>query len=781
MELLPVRCIGMTEEDMAAIEAMLKPNPLYNPSAYSASGTATEAQIAELEHTGVLVERLPGSDESVGLRWLEPDAALAGMEAMSALEPARDTPLGRLAERGTEHYILQFQGELTRQDREQLERLNIELGSYVPDFAYKVALTRPQREAVSELGAVRRVVPYDLPLTLRRLTKLEALKEKPVFAGDNEDLLQLRRFDPLWRLGVMDSMALQTGPAMYHVRCHDPADLPAVAEALGQEPQVVGVERGRNRLRITLEPNPEAERLIAEIGSLPQVSAVEPFEFPTPDCEFVRKVISVDGAGGHGLPWHGEGQVVGVVDSGVDTGHPDLAGRVRLIERVTPLAPDDPFGHGTHVCSIVAGDGTASAGRIQGIAPAATLVVQAICDASGRFSGLPVDMADLFQQAYDAGVRILNCSWGSSGAALYTTDAFELDQFVHEHPDLLIVVAAGNDGQQPSPFHPWDALGRIDYSSIASPATAKNTLTVGASCSSRSDGPHQGSAWAHYPGSHPPQLPPLSEEPICGDPDLMAAFSSRGPTDDERIKPDLVAPGTAILAARSSPSSPRFPEPAFGGHYAYLSGTSMSAPAATGAATIVRQYYMIERGQNRPSAALLKATLINGAVWLPAQTAQDPNIGQPNFHQGFGRLDLANALPVPGNADGFGLQFVDIDNASAAALNSEQPARSTWKKRIRVTAGMPLRLTLCWTDHPAHGLQNQLDLRVRSPSGQMITGNPGMVRRPWAKSDRDNNVERIEVETPEAGDWTVIVEAETTPRPQQGFSLVASGKVSAFF
>jgi hypothetical protein len=208
----------------------------------------------------------------------------------------------------------------------------------------------------------------------------------------------------------------------------------------------------------------------------------------------------------------------------------------------------------------------------------------------------------------------------------------------------------------------------------------------------------------------------------------------------------------------------------------------MAAPVLAGAAAIVRQYYVKERDHERPSASLLKATLINGTEWIGTPTAQDERVGQPNFHQGFGRLNMRQTLPIPGNPQGFTLQFVDIYKNDPGALNSTLPPKSAWKKRIQVKAGLPLRITLCWTDHPAHGLQNHLDLLVQSPANMRLVGNPDMVRETWAKTDRFNNVERIVVEEPAAGVWTVMVNAANTPFPAQGFSLAVTGKeVSDFF
>jgi hypothetical protein len=131
---------------------------------------------------------------------------------------------------------------------------------------------------------------------------------------------------------------------------------------------------------------------------------------------------------------------------------------------------------------------------------------------------------------------------------------------------------------------------------------------------------------------------------------------------------------------------------------------------------------------------------------------------------------------MPDATNGFTLRFVDIRNDDAEALNSNQPQKSAWKKRIQVAAGLPLRITVCWTDHAAHGLQNHLDVLVQPPTGPRLIGNHDLVREPWAKTDRFNNVERVIVDKPAAGTWTILVNASNTPFPSQGFSLVVTGK-----
>jgi serine protease AprX len=269
-----------------------------------------------------------------------------------------------------------------------------------------------------------------------------------------------------------------------------------------------------------------------------------------------------------------------VADTGLDSGkpdnmHPDFVDRVAFIKSYpitadykqevnNPGANDGPAdldsGHGTHTSGSVLGSGAGSSnlpglqGPLRGFSYRAKLVFQAIeqemkwkdpanFTTYGRFtlSGIPTDLADLFSDAYAKGARIHSNSWGGGNPGEYDEQCKQLDGFVWKKPDFCILFAAGNDGKD------GNGDGVIDLGSVTAPGTAKNCITVGASENNRPEF-HETyeQVWKDdYPAE------PIKSDPVANNADDIVAFSSRGPTDDKRIKPDIVAPGTYILSTRS--------------------------------------------------------------------------------------------------------------------------------------------------------------------------------------------------------------------------------------
>ena len=250
---------------------------------------------------------------------------------------------------------------------------------------------------------------------------------------------------------------------------------------------------------------------------------------------------------------------------------------------------------------------------------------------------------------------------GRADAGNYGADARAIDRFVWAHPEMLVVAAAGNAAVDLNP-----ADGVVDAGSVGSPATAKNVLSVGASEGRQEITRVWRDSWPEDFAVQPIALDRMAQR---DGPQGMAAFSGRGPCADGRIKPDLVAPGTFIVVPRPNDSEYAGWGVAENTNEIYVGGTGVAAEQVAAAAEQARQWLAEERGIASPSAALVKALLINGARDLaPGQygtgSKQEIPAVRPNHVQGFGQLDLSSALR-PGEGE-----FLDLHEAKGLATGA---------------------------------------------------------------------------------------------------------------
>jgi serine protease AprX len=491
------------------------------------------------------------------------------------------------------------------------------------------------------------------------------------------------------------------------------------------------------------------------------------------------RLIGVQSLWSQGL--RGEGQVLGVLDTGFNLGarspgHPDfldfLSGEARGLGS-TDWA--DSAGHGTHIAGLAVGTGAQSGGRFSGVAPGSGLVVTSIwsrlTNGLTRFS----DLGPLLENLRQRGAHVITLAWGySESPGEYDRIAASLDQWTHAYPEVLVIVAAGNLGVDAN------SDGVVDAGSITSPATAKNALTVGATENEDLQGGEQ-RALANIPslvGRFPAE--PLRSSLLSDNAGGMAAVSSRGPTRDGRIKPEIVAPGTNLIAPKSQ--DPRASQlwGAFDENYVYAGGTSQAAGVVAGAALLARQNWLARHPQTIPHAATLKALLLHSAAPLgPGQYGSEAQreipAAFPNSVAGFGRLDLARLSQT---------RWILEEQVSAGLANGE----NWWSHPIRVPDAESINadsatFTLVWTD-PAgtpgmapnlkHNLSLEIWLASASPGGPFRP-----VRLLAAGTSFDNNFRHLRLrlaDIPERPQHLLIkvTGSQISEDQNQPFSVVGS-------
>ncbi|MFL6121958.1 S8 family serine peptidase [Actinophytocola sp.] len=282
----------------------------------------------------------------------------------------------------------------------------------------------------------------------------------------------------------------------------------------------------------------------------------------------------------------GAGVRVAVLDTGIDTDHPDLVGKTAVSADFTGSGGvEDGFGHGTHVASIITGTGAASGGKYRGVAPDVTLAVGKVLDDTGWGTDDSV-LAGMRWAAAESGAKVVNMSLGSEPTDGQDPMSIAVNTLSRRY-GTLFVIAAGNFGAD---------------GTVSSPASADDALAVGS----------------------------VSKQ------DKPSDFSSRGPRlGDGAAKPEISAPGGGIVAARPAGVAP-LGEPV-GDAYQRLDGTSMATPHVAGAAAILAQQHPDW------AASALKSALVSSAQELPGAGVFQVGAGRLD-------LARATATPVVATA-----------------------------------------------------------------------------------------------------------------------------------
>ncbi len=648
----------------------------------------------------------------------------------------------------TDYHVVQFADKISPQDRQDLMNSGAEILRYIPDDAYVVKMDANSVDRLQNLRGLQAVLPY-----------APAFKVSPSFGVVDHlnaqvvEKISIRTFSED-ATQTLQKQIQQWGDLQYAKGQN--IGVVAPLSAIEKISQLNGVE--------WIEPYPELQFQNFEISadlidsvSRKTVNDLDGFESGT-------KVMNFEAAWNRGFT--GRGQLVGFADTGLDSGnaasiHRDFQGQVQkgYAYGLLSFSWNDPMGHGTHVAGSVAGNGAASNGALRGGAYDAKLI------AGGMWSQLlnnmipPQDITKMFLDAYNDGARIHTNSWGSpQNLGAYDNFAVTVDQFMWEKPDMLLMFAAGNSGEDKNND------GRVDEDSIGTPATAKNVLSVGASENLVSDGGIQRpiGQLKKQDGSPLFSAEPIASDFLSNNVNGIAAFSSRGPTDDGRTKPDVVAPGANILSVRSQVDGANELWGALNQDYVWSGGTSMSTPLVAGGAAVARQYLVERMQRSNPSAALVKALLMHTATDLfPGQfgqsgkaTGQEMLATRPNPHQGFGRVNM-DALT---DFQGAMMEGTVLQGAPATATLSSETV-TDWK------------ITLVYTDAPGaassgRALVNNLDIEVYEDGQLIARGNSAV-----------NNSEYLEVGGV-TGELEVRVIATNLPTPAadggQPFALLVS-------
>jgi hypothetical protein len=382
----------------------------------------------------------------------------------------------------------------------------------------------------------------------------------------------------------------------------------------------------------------------------------------------------------------------------------------------------------------------AGAGQFDGLLPHGKVAMFDVADrATGAFF-VPSLIDLVFPAASSAGVRVHSNSWGCRGITSYTHKALEVDEYMYDHPEFLVVAAAGNDGM-------------LGMDSVGSPGASKNALTIGASAQNHND---------------------------------LIYFSGRGKSFAGIIKPDVIGPGTGLYAAGVGTDGVE----AQSCNKQISSGTSMATPMIAGASVLVQQYFegghwakfcnktydackhgVVPKSvrnangdKNFVSSSLIKAVMINSAQNMQSYLSKViTNLGP--------KVSATNLTAPPDRYQGWGQvvlnSVMQSEEQSSLSLYLEDYAttKSFMQKTYYVVVtkeNSDLRVTVTWNDPPnvlwaAKNLLNNIDLEVVGPDGVSYFGNN-------IRSDEFNPVERVVVEHAKVGVYVV-----TTTSKQFGF------------
>lgn len=705
-------------------------------------------------------------------------------QRLDTMEPGNARPRGRLpAFAGQRLHLVQFVGPVKPEWHAGLRDLGVRVLTYVPRNAYLVYGDATSLQALRDQAAAAPHIQWEGEYLaghkVHPAAQLAAARAARQEAVDDLFAVQLVRDD------LANAVTLQLLDQMKR--------------------QMVRKSRFQDYLNFVLRLPPER---LAEVAGRPDVVSIQVYQRPRKQDE--RQDMILIGALSGGVPtgpgylawlaskgftaaqFAASGFAVDVSDSGIDNGtttpgHPGLyvLGNTASSSRVVYnrlLGTPNPGstiqgcdGHGNLNSHIISGYNaltgfphTDAQGYHYGlgVAPFVRVGSSVIFDPD---TFTDPDYEELQSRAYQDGARISCNSWGANVGGAYTIDCQIYDALVRDaqpvgspfpvagNQEMVIVFSAGNAGSSAN--------------SIGSPGTAKNIISVGAAENVHS---HSSASGGNDPAGNDGCA---IDDTGANSADDIIFFSSRGPCDDGRVKPDVVGPGTHVTGGVGQQANPGATGTALtcfmgtgvcalpgGGSvgnpnnffplnqefYTTSSGTSHSCPAVGGGAALLRQYF-INRNWPTPSPAMTKAWLMGTARYLTGVSANDT---LPSNNQGFGSMNLGVAFD--------GLPRMRRDQLTEDRFSASGQTRVF--NGFVTDTNFPVRVTLAWTDAPGsttgNAYNNNLDLTVTT-RGQTYRGNVfnGAFSVPGGSPDPRNNVESVFLPAGLGGPITITVTA----------------------
>src|SRR5215813_7964818 len=526
------------------------------------------------------------------------------------------------------------------------------------------------------------------------------------------------------------------------------------ADAARQRLGAIGLRRHFDLVHgFSATVTPGQARLLAQMPGVLRVEEVVPV---VAFMETARRDFGIDRVqelpADGGLGYTGAGVGICTVDTGIFAGHEQFVAADGTTKVVgfqdfvgTSTTPYDDNGHGTHVASIAAGDGTGIddfAPLYHGVAPDARLYAAKVLDANGTGSSDDV-IAGIEWCAAQPGVRIISMSLGIAGSSV-GTDLVSQAVNAAVGSGKVVVVAAGNDGATPK--------------TIGSPAAAALAITVGAAAE-----------WSHA------MLADGESDGI-----YLAPFSSRGPTADGRVKPDITAPGHTIIAGYIDPSGTGL----YGctnDCYTALSGTSMATPFVAGTVALMLQ---ANPGLSPAGVrALLAATAQDrGALAADGSVVKDNDWGY-GLLDGYAAVAHASAAtdmtPTAFPAHLYGTGTVSGTAATVIPIKVTD-TQAPLAVAVTILSGAPKLFCDIFLDC-SYEWRPDYDVRLRAPDGSVAAEGTCMLGAYYGQQcDAYGRQETVFVDAPVPGTYSLEVYKGTSTSANGQFSYeVSRGPVVA--